>query len=59
MSLAKPVNIVNIYRPSFTLIHTPGPIPDKYIISVQQVEKSLSKINPRKAIGPDAIPAGS
>ena len=31
-------------------------IPDNYIISVSQVEKTLSKINKRKAVGPDAIP---
>ncbi len=31
-------------------------VADKYIISVSQVEKNLSKINTRKAIGPDGIP---
>ena len=32
------------------------PIPDRYIISTADVTLSLSRINTRKAIGPDAIP---
>ena len=32
-------------------------VPDKYIISVDEVEKQLSRLNPRKATGPDKIPA--
>jgi len=40
----------------FTLSHSPSPMPDRYIISVTQVEKSLARINARKAIGPDSIP---
>ena len=31
-------------------------VPDKYIITVSKVEKSLSRINTRKATGPDDIP---
>ena len=34
----------------------PHVIPDKYIISVQQVEARLSRLNPRKGSGPDGIP---
>ena len=41
----------------FTIGHNnQEPIPDRYIISVSQVEKSLQRINPRKAVGPDSIP---
>ena len=31
-------------------------VPDEYTISVEDTSKSLSKINPRKAVGPDCIP---
>ncbi len=31
-------------------------VPDRYIISVEQVERRLTKINTSKAVGPDAIP---
>ena len=33
------------------------PIPDNYIMSVQQVEKQLLKLKTRKAAGPDNIPS--
>jgi hypothetical protein len=36
--------------------HGPHVIPDKYIISVEQVESRLQKLNPRKGMGPDGIP---
>ena len=32
-------------------------VPDKYIISVDEVEKQLARLNPRKATGPNEIPA--
>ena len=32
-------------------------VPDKYIISVDEVEKQLARLKPRKATGPDEIPA--
>ncbi len=40
----------------FTISQETQPIPDRYIISVAQVEKSLSCINTQKAVGPDSIP---
>ena len=32
-------------------------VPDRYIISVDEVEQQLARLNTRKATGPDEIPA--
>jgi len=64
--LAKQINISfqavsDDMRPLTTEDYNSGlerqePIPDRYIISVHEVTKSLSRINVRKAVGPDSIP---
>jgi hypothetical protein len=36
--------------------HPPSCLPDRYCVSVAEVEKRLFAINPRKAMGPDYIP---
>ncbi len=41
---------------SFTISQTIQPVPDRYIITVPQLKKSLMKINISKARGPDCIP---
>ena len=45
-------------KPSKSLLphRDAGPVPDKYIITVQDVEKQLMKLNLSKAPGPDGIP---
>ncbi len=41
---------------SFTISQIIEPVPDRYIFTVPQVEKSPMKINISKARGPDCIP---
>ena len=36
--------------------HPASVLPDKYSVSVDQVEKKLIKINPKKSVGPDQVP---
>ncbi len=39
-----------------TLPPPTNPVPDKYIINIENVEKRLAQINIFKALGPDSIP---